>query len=155
VNGTMALSALFTNSGQPCYIVTRTASQTISTGSNVTITTLSTVELNQGNIGFLNGVFTVPSSGKYFIFYCIDWADNKTNTRNSNFLINNNTSLRRARVNIGGVATGNSGLYVAASDICVLSAGDTVQLSVMQNSGGNLSCITDATSDRMGIAQLF
>ena len=115
---------------------------------------MGNVELNQGGITYSSGDFTVPSAGVYLIFYTINWADNTTGTRNSNFIINNSLSVRRARVNFGGGANGGQGLWINASDVVSLSANDAVKLIVWQDSGGILNCCTDSLC-RIGVVKLF
>jgi len=86
------------------------------------------------------------------MFYTINWEDNTTGTRNSNFVINNNYSITRARVNFGGGASAGQGIWISASDVCSLSANDTVKLVVWQDSGGVLGIMSD-TNCRIGIVK--
>ena len=150
----LALTSLFSNSGQPCHIRQRSATQSVSNTTDTTLTNWGTTELDQGNITYASGVFTVPSTGVYLIHYIIDIADNTTGTRNSNFYINNNSANKRARTNIGAAASGGQGITVSAGDICYLTANDNIRLIVWQSSGGSLNYTSDGSA-RICIARLF
>ena len=135
-------------------ILEREVHHNLSNSTDTTLTNWATVEKYQGGITYASGVFTVPSTGVYLIFYTISWDDNTTGTRNSNYYINNSGSSRRARINFGGAANAGQGMNVNASDICALTASDTLRVVVWQNCGASLGCIVDDAC-RIGVVRIF
>ncbi len=154
--GALALSGVLSNSGQPCHIRTRSASQTIGNATDTTLTNWGTTEIDQGSITYASGVFTVPSTGVYLLFYFIDITQNSVGLRGSGFWINNTTTARRARTELAASAGPPSNpMYVNGADVSSLTANDTVRLKVYQDSGGNLDYNASTALDRIGVVRLY
>jgi hypothetical protein len=89
--------------------------------------------------GFHNTVtnntrLTVPSGlgGIYLVHGIVGFASNSTGARLLRFVVNNTTTYEVQRVQANAVAA------VSSSFPILLSAGDYVEMSVYQSSGGNL-----------------
>lgn len=119
----------------PSGIVQRVAAQTIATGA---ITTLQcdTLKLNNGiSYDFTNFWFIVPVTGVYSINGFYQCVANGVGFRGVLFYVNGVIAFSNNRTHIN-TPTGNNG---ECSAIEYLNVGDTVQMKVLQNSGGNLN----------------
>lgn len=119
----------------PFGIVQRVAAQTIPTGA---ITTLQhdTLKVDGGvSFDFTNFWFTVPLDGMYTINGFYQCVANGVGFRGVLFYVNGALAFSNHRTHIN-TPTGNNGELTALE---YLFAGDTVQMRVLQNSGGNLN----------------
>lgn len=113
--------------------------------SNSTPTNLcyDTAVFDNDNL-FAGGVsctrLTAPVAGVYEINASVQWDNNSTGVRQLLIRKNASSDLAVDQVQAGG-ATGNS-----ASTLAKLAAGDFIQASVFQNSGGNLSVLGVSTT---------
>lgn len=97
-----------------------------------------------------NSRLTVPRTGKYRVYANILWAINGTGFREANLVKNSTVYLHRNIIPSAGASnyTGHS-LYWEGS----LAAGDYVEVTVQQGSGGNLNVNAGAAgSPQFGIA---
>lgn len=84
-----------------------------------------------------NGVFTILVDGVYDLSCWVEWASNSTGYRLIGIALNGSTTLvGDTRNAVTGQVTRQS---ISPAGGVALTAGDTVELLVLQNSGGNLN----------------
>ena len=135
---TYAFTGTVTGAGgvnNPAFEVKATSNQTISTGTQTTMTFDS--EVFDTDNAFASNQFTVPTGkgGRYFFYFNLGY----TNPNSSNFriiyLIVNGSGVKEFQYNnIAGTA-----LIMQGQATQTLSAGDVVKLDWYQNSGSNLT----------------
>jgi hypothetical protein len=77
---------------------------------------------------------TVPQAGYYEVLCYTNWVSNATGSRKTRGRVNGSTLLKAS----GGRGDGAASTHVQASDRVDLAVNDYVELTVSQNSGGNL-----------------
>jgi len=99
---------------------------------------------------------TIPSgkAGKYMIIAWGGFANNATGYRQMSIIRNNyvGTPLRFGNMSIPGTASG--GGAISLSGIADLSVGDYLEMSIYQNSGGNLTFYGGANDAQFGVLYL-
>ncbi len=146
VNQTYSGSAWQITGGQmPIRDMSKTTTQSIASGNtNVTVTGYGTTNIGRG-ITYANGVFTVVYSGVYTITAAWQMTANTTGRRRIALLVNSSEILAN---NQNAPSTGNA--YINIGQTAYFTAGDTVAVAAIQNSGAAL----DITTARFSMAYI-
>lgn len=119
----------------------RVSLQGTQTIANNTTTTISWDTLRFDTGGFFNAgsptIFTVPSTGLYWVGVSTNWALASSGERFVAFRVNASTDLISFACSPLNDISANAG--VSTSVLLSLSAGDTVKVVVFQGSGANLN----------------
>jgi hypothetical protein len=124
-----------------------TSGLSIPNNSSTTVTTPTIIDSSHGALAS-SGVFTAPISGRYSCNACIGFQSNASGIRSVEFFKNSST--------VTGIATsslqysGNQSVY-SASGYVTLNAGETVEVKVLQTSGGALSLSTSTNYNLISI----
>lgn len=108
----------------------------VANGTEITVNNYANIEWNY-NSQFDNstGIFTAETSGYYDVQWCFVFNGSGTGIRYSYCLVD---SVTTAFFGMDLNSPGTGGLSVVGAGMIYLNAGQTAEVKVFQNSGGNL-----------------
>jgi hypothetical protein len=132
---------------QPLFCVGSGGTQVVATSIDVTIDGAWTIpSTNRGFTSWLSGVLTIAHTGTYMISAQVAFASNATGQR-STYISLNGSGTGANRLGYQFLDATSSGRTIFTTCfICELSATDTIELIVFQNSGGNLNVGSASTT---------
>ena len=136
-----------TGHNYPAFLVTLSSNQTIASGSSVKIQLDSEVyDTDNAFDNSTNYRFTVPSgkAGKY-VFHLSGRTDIANATISYIFVKKNDTLIARSFQSVAK-SNGSTSVYLNASVVTNLVAGDYIELFIFQNSGSNQLAYADYCS---------
>ncbi len=141
------------STGQPIFISTNDANQTIGPGANTVVIFPDIPLVDQGGVGYSGGTFTINSTGTYLIHVKIVWSANATGYRNLYIEDDNGNFYGNHLIYPANATTWRE----VTSAVAYLSATDTFQVKVFQNTVGNLDLEGSIQRYRtqIGIVKLF
>ena len=138
-DGTVTCASLTSSSVVPAVSVTRSANLSVNSSAATKVPFdaefFDTADLHSNTTN--NTRLTVSESGIYQVSANVTWANNTTGIRQIAVLRNNTTRMGDTRTAAGFMSQSVSGLLL-------LEAGDFVELSVFQDSGGALELVSTA-----------
>lgn len=133
----------------PACQVYRSSAQSIPTAELTTVT-LNAIRYDPYNM-FASPKITITKPGVYAISANMQFASNATGIRSLRILLNGSTILGMSQTPASSGAT----TVITASTINNLAAGDYIELSAYQTSGGNLDVqYTAAVSPNLSVARI-
>jgi hypothetical protein len=121
----------------PLFDAPKTATQNVTSGTEATIS-WSTATVNRGGFTIASNILTVPTTGLYDITALIGWAGNNTGYRIARLYVNGAIILN----DYNTPATANGVTHGITITGLSLTAGDTIEIRGLQNSGVTLAANT-------------
>jgi hypothetical protein len=129
-----------------CAIALRSATQSITTGGAGTLVSFDTEEFDNSTMFTPTSTsITVQADGVYLITFYVEWQANATGYRTADLAINGTPSSGLME----SPATASVTCRMTATNQFLLTSGDVVTFTVLQNSGSTLTITARAAVTRI------